>query len=570
MKEVNIYILGDSLHQRCQRSIAKSQPDYPCDEDMYNAILGTYPFEIVEDVCPSFDDMIEWDVRSISSEFVLWMCDEHAQTGSTSLVGILSSSAFERMISRFLSGSLSKHVKLLVRLTSLLYSSGILASHTDYDATTLWSLRSFVGTRVLQDLVLALCNTTLAAAFLEKLTALFLVLFATIIAVGYSEPRRPSGGLGASTCGSPVHQSPTSTESCIPGLSAESFSEAKTHLLCILAHHMVYIAERINLLEPNVSRKHIIEGSACRWNRKATFQWSEMTAPNDAKILGNESPSCDAQNSSGRADGTLPARYPARYYHLSRSHSPTCRCRLAGGFGTCVHELSLNNEPSPMDHLLAEYQQMTSAPGDVQAPIERTSTPQLDLDTITLPPHPTHRCSSDHLPSITARDGNYAAFECLAETDGMCAPFLCTDNDDNDNDDNDSNNDNNESNEASTTIGPSAPPTSPSTPSQASTQSSPTANSSPQTPAGTTPPNNTISTKQQDPVCRSCNFPPLPFATLDENDLCQFCAALPHCAGDDISALPSSGEQPDQEVLTTHSQREALMRDGHGCGNLLV
>ena len=545
---------------------------------MYNAILGNYPLSVVEKICPSFDDMMAWDVRSISSEFVLWMCDEHAQTGSTSLVGILSSSAFESMLSKFVGGTLSKHVRLLVKLTSLLYSSGSQASYADCDSTTLWSLRSFAGTRVLQDLVLALCNTSLAAALLEKLTALFLVLFATIIAVGYTEPRRPSGELNASARGLPAHQLPTSTGSCTSGRSAESFSEVKKHLLCILAHHLVYIAERINLLEPNASRKRIIEGSACRWNRRPTFQWNEMPAPEVADTQSNGASSCDAQDQTRRTDGTLPIRYPARCYHLSRSHSPKSNCRLTGGFGTCVHEPSRNIEPSPMDHILASCPQMTSAPLDVQAPIERIST-QVDPDSITFPSHPTHRCSSDHLPSITARDGNYAAFECLAETDGMCAPFLCTDDDDNEND----NNDTNDTNEASSKTGPSALTTSPSILPQESPSPSSTAACSPQSSASTathttTTPhnnNNTISNKQEkeeekESICRSCKFPTLPFATLDQNQLCQFCSALPQlpqCSvGGDTSTLPPSpssctNEQPDQE-LSTHDQR--------GYGNLLV
>lgn len=529
---------------------------------MYNAILGKYPLNVVENICPSFDDMIEWDIRSISSEFVLWMCDEHAQTGSTSLVGILSSSAFESMLSKFVGGTLSKHVRLLVKLTSFLYSSGSQASYADCDSTTLWSLRSLVGTRVLQDLVSALCNTSLAAALLEKLTALFLVLFATIIAVGYTEPRRPSGDLDASTWGLPAHQSPTSTGSCTSGLSAKSFSEAKEHLLCILAHHLVYIAERINLLDPNVSRKHIVEGSACRWNRTATFQWNEMPAPKVADTQGNGA-SCDAQDQT-------PTQYPARCYHLSRSHSSKSSCKLVGDFGTCVHEPSLNIEPSPMDHLLAGYQQMTLAPQDVQAPVEHIST-QVDLDSTPSASHSTRRCSSDHLPSITARDGNYAAFECLAETDGMCAPFLCPDDDDNNNNDNDNNNNNNNKNEASSMTGTSTLTTSPST-LQESPQSPSTATRSPQSSASTTTHNN-ISTKQEkESVCRSCKFVTLPFATLDENDLCQFCSALPQCSGGgDPSTLPpsssSSSELPDQEFLA-YDQR--VHEHEHGCGNLLV
>ena len=516
---------------------------------MYNALLGNYPFSVGENVCPAFDEMIEWDVRSISSEFVLWMCHDHAQTGSTSLVGILSSSAFENMISKFVNRSLSKHVRLLVKLTSVLYCSGGQASYADCDSTTLWSLRSVAGTRVLQELVSALCNTSLAASLLEKLTALFLVLFATIIAVGYSEPRRPTGDLSASTCVPPVHQSPIPTGSCNSGLSAKVFSEAQKHLLSILAHHMVYIAERINLLEPNVSRKRIIEGSACRWNRTATFQWNEMPASKDANIQSNVVSSGEVEDNSKRTDPISPTRPPVRCYHLSRSHSPVSSCRLAGGFGTCVHEPSLNTEPSPMDHLLASNQQMTS-------------TPQSDLDSVTCPSHSTHRCSSDQLPSITARDGNYSAFECLAETDEMCVPFLCTDDDDDDNDNN--------ANEASSMHGTCALTTSPSTLTtslstlQSSNQSASTAAGSPHDSASTN-----ISAKQAS-ICRSCKFVALPFSTLDENETCQFCSALPECDGD-ISPPPSSSSDglSKQRGWTQAQQRTWGMRE-RGGGNLLV
>ena len=196
-----------------------------------------------ENVCPSFDDMIEWDVASISSEFVLWTSDHDAQPGSTSLVGILSSSAFERMIFKFVDQRLSKHVMLLVRLTSFLYCHESQASYPNCDLTSLWSLRSFAGTRVLQELESALGKPSLAAALLEKLTALFVILFATIIAVGYSNPRRSSGDLSASTPGLPGCQ------------SAQVFSEAQKHLVRILAHHMVYIADRIDLLAPKISKK---------------------------------------------------------------------------------------------------------------------------------------------------------------------------------------------------------------------------------------------------------------------------------------------------------------------------
>lgn len=554
MKDINIYIMGISFNSRAKSGIAETDLDCPCDEDTYNAMIGSHPFIVADNFCPSFDAMIKWDVGSISSEFVLWMTEDDAQPGSTSLVGILSSSAFENMISKFVDRSLSKHVRLLVKLTSLLYSREGQASYAGCDSTSLWSLRSFAGTRVLQELEPALGTPSLSIALLEKLTALFLVLFATIIAVGYSKPRRPSGDLDASTFGLPVYQSPISTESCTSDGSAQAFSEAQEHLLRILAHHMVYIAERINLLEPKVSRKRIIEGSACRWNRRATFRWNEMPALKDADNHTNLVSSYDVLGYSGRADRTSPAGCPARCYHLSRTHSPKPSCRLTGGFGTCVHEESLNVEMSPMDHILASFPQMTLAPLDVRARGDRTGsgTRQTDLASIQLAPHLARGCVSDDLPLISANNGKYAAFECLAEMDGMCAPFLCTDDDDDIHDDEVSSVD--------------ETPTLTTSPTSLQSSFSTAPRSRPST--GHQDSRSTFNTNSdQGSVCRSCKFAALPFDTLDQDDLCQFCSALPQHGGDDVCALPSS-DLLDQGALT-HGQLD-WPSDEYESVNLLV
>lgn len=494
--------------------------------------------------------MIKWDVGSIALEFVVWMSADDAQTGSTSLVGMLSSSAFESMISKFVDRSLSRYVRLLVELTSFLYSYGSKASYADCDSTSLWSLRSFSGARVLQQLEPALGPTALAAASDEKLRALFLVLFATIIAVGYSKQRGPSGDLDAS--------SPTLNESCTSGPSVQVFSEAQEHLLRILAHHMVYIAERIELLERSISRKRIIEGSACRWNRKATFQWKEMPTPKDADIGSDLVSSCDVQNNSRRTDRTLPAGYPGRRYHLTRSHTPRSSCRLAGVFGACVHEESRNIDPSPMDHILSNFQQMTLAPRDGQARTERSSTPRVDSESIRHAPHSSRRYSFDQLPSISARDKNYAAFECLAEHDGICAPFLCTDDDDN-------------ANEASSIDRTSASTASPS-PTQSTAPDSPSSSRSQDS-------TSTLNTNHdQGSVCRSCMFHTLPFGTLDQDELCQFCSTLPRHGGD--VSVPSCSDLPQLEDDTAVSSPTDLpvfpqgqldwLRHEHGSINLLV
>lgn len=447
--------------------------------------------------------MIKWDVGSISAEFVLWMTDDDALPGSTSLVGILSFSAFESMISKFVDRSLSRNVRLLVELTSILYSHGSQGSYAACDATSLWNLCSLVGTRVLQGLESALGNASLAAASLEKLKALFLVQFATIIAVGYWQPRSPLGDPGVSTSALPAHQPPTSAESCTPGPSAQVLSEAQDNLLRILTHHMVYIAERINLLDPTVSRKRIIEDSARRWNRRPTFQWETMPAPEGPD---GQSDSASSGHTRDRPRGTA---CPARSHYLSRSHAPTSSCRPAGVFGTCVHEQSLNADPSPTDRILARRQQPPSSPHDARAPTDRASTPRPDVENARAAPRPTRRCPAAPLPGMSARDRDVAAFDRLAATDGMCAPFLSADRDDGHADANDAPS-------ADAAPRPSAP--------QSSTRPLPTT-------CGAPPPHptNTIAPypAPHRSVCRACHLATLPFDTLGPDGLCQFCAAMP-------------------------------------------
>lgn len=233
------------------------------------------------------------------------------------------------MLSKFVDESLSKHVRLLVEVTLVLYSCGSQASYADCDSTSLWSLRSFTGTRVFQGLEQALGNASVATASLEKLTALFLVLFATIISVGYSNRGCPSGDPSASTVGLPVYQSQISTDCCTSSPPAHVFSEAQKHLLRILAHHMVYIAERINLLEPKVPRKRIVEGSACRWNRRAMFQWNEMPAPKAPDVHGNLVSFCDVQDNSRRADRT-PSQVSTSTHDTNSDQASVCRsCNFA-------------------------------------------------------------------------------------------------------------------------------------------------------------------------------------------------------------------------------------------------
>ena len=142
------------------------------------------------DVQLAFESEVLWDLDAMVSDFAGWMSQKHALPASTSRVGILSSANFTRLVRPIADEDLIRTFRLLVESSSVLYNyDGQLDIHwKDYCQDDLKSIRPFAGTSVLRQLERILSNVALAETSLKELKALFLILFGTIIAVGYSQP----------------------------------------------------------------------------------------------------------------------------------------------------------------------------------------------------------------------------------------------------------------------------------------------------------------------------------------------------------------------------------------------
>lgn len=141
------------------------------------------------DVQLAFESEVLWDLDAIVFEFACWMSHEHALPASTSRVGILSSAKFSQLVRTIADEDLTRAFRLLVESSSVLYNhDGHLDIYwKDYYKDDLEHIRSFAGTSVLRHLERVLSNIALAEASLKEMKALFLILFGTIIAVGYSQ-----------------------------------------------------------------------------------------------------------------------------------------------------------------------------------------------------------------------------------------------------------------------------------------------------------------------------------------------------------------------------------------------
>ena len=169
--------------------------DSLCSRNLYNTIMERSSHCLItENVKHDPQSELYWNLDTITRDFAQWMSDQQLTPASTSRVGILSSFNLVRLLSTFVSGNMSQNFRLFVETSSALYNRGF-QEYAGYNPIDLARIRSFAGNKVLKGLEKTLNNSALSCASLFELKALFLILFGTIVAVGYSEQMTLSGSV---------------------------------------------------------------------------------------------------------------------------------------------------------------------------------------------------------------------------------------------------------------------------------------------------------------------------------------------------------------------------------------
>lgn len=75
-----------------------------------------------------------------------------------------------------------------------------------------------------------------------------------------------------------------------PHMSLNTFQDAQQHLLRILSHHMICIAERVSSLDHLQNKTLLIEDAHSQWNRKANFEWMEISGVRGSRLDASVSP----------------------------------------------------------------------------------------------------------------------------------------------------------------------------------------------------------------------------------------------------------------------------------------
>jgi len=164
-------------------------PDFPCSQERYNSIVCASDINITGNTKSDFQPPMCWDLHTIASNCADWICEESVNSALNSRVWIFSSLDAENLLARTLDENLSRALRVLVQTSSMIHNWGDEANFSHYSPSDLWSLRSFAGSQVLRGLDAALNINKLAKASHNELEAMFLALFGSVIAVGYTGPR---------------------------------------------------------------------------------------------------------------------------------------------------------------------------------------------------------------------------------------------------------------------------------------------------------------------------------------------------------------------------------------------
>ena len=152
---------------------------------MLEAVLAPTPVTL------EFSSQMTWEIDSFSNEVLTWL--NSRELGSTSKVGVMSSPQFQDLIQPLVGNSISTSFRLMIYAISLARTQQSLDHEYQLSIADLQNIGGFAGKRCLRFLDNTLTASSLARIFRDRnakkiLQTLFLLIFGTILAIGYAQP----------------------------------------------------------------------------------------------------------------------------------------------------------------------------------------------------------------------------------------------------------------------------------------------------------------------------------------------------------------------------------------------
>jgi hypothetical protein len=140
-----------------------------------------------DDVHLDFGIPFEWNINDASKRIALWLTED-SQSPTFSIVGLLYSARFHKMLGQAVEPHLSGQFRVLIHLASLLHATRMVAGYRNYSVDETRSVRDYADAQVLfapDSLLKPLCLEA-SDKKLEKIKTIFLILLGTVTAAKYT------------------------------------------------------------------------------------------------------------------------------------------------------------------------------------------------------------------------------------------------------------------------------------------------------------------------------------------------------------------------------------------------
>lgn len=221
---------------------------YAPKRDVQPSIMEKSKALALSSITLTFASAVTWDLDALVNDISVWLRDP--TTSKTSKVGILSSPNFLELIKSSGGKVADSRFQLMMYATSLAYTR---PTEPPLDTNDIYSIGCIAGHSFLNVLEEWLKPQLLQKCSQDGLRALFLMVFGTILSVGYCRPASDRDGA-------------TDDQN-------HDTRDMQSHICQILAHYILYLGSRLDLPIGSGIDQFILEAASSRWHKQGAFDW---------------------------------------------------------------------------------------------------------------------------------------------------------------------------------------------------------------------------------------------------------------------------------------------------------
>jgi hypothetical protein len=211
-----------------------------------------------------FSSRVTWDLGFLVDDVTGWL--NNSTDSETSKVGTLSSPQFLKLVQPFVEEDTLRQFHRMIYAISLAYAQPNSSNEHQFTTPELLQIGSIAGHNFLAGLDKLLKPQQLRSCSRSQFQSLYLMIFGTILAVGYTNL------LVLETTPQRLAQ----------------FQNTRDFLCQILVHYLLFLGSQLRLSIARKTEEFILQASPSRWHKQGLFQWTIAPKVESSSCAGTE------------------------------------------------------------------------------------------------------------------------------------------------------------------------------------------------------------------------------------------------------------------------------------------